>query len=73
MNFIFDNFFFPTKFDESFFFQKVELQLNKPSRDVKIGNLHGLKSGSNVLLDNFLNIVDGMNLKCDMYAIQDCR
>ena len=40
--------------------------------DVKIGNLQGLKAGSDVLLDNFLDILDRMSLKCGMYATQDC-
>ena len=34
----------------------------KSSCDVKIGNLQGLKAGSDLLLDNFL-----------MHATQDCR
>ena len=41
--------------------------------DVQMGNLYGLKAGSDVLLDNFLNILDRMNLKCGIYATQDCR
>ena len=41
------------------------------SCDVKIGNLQGLKAGSDVLLDNFLNKLDRVNLKCSMYATHD--
>ena len=41
--------------------------------NVKIGSLYSLKAGSNVLLDNFHSIVDRMNLKCGLYATQDCR
>ena len=32
--------------------------------DVKIGNLQGLKAGGDVLFDNFLNMLDKINLKC---------
>ena len=45
----------------------------KSSCYVKIGNLQGLKAGGDDLLDNFLNIIERMNLKCGMYATQDCR
>ena len=31
------------------------------------------KAGSDVLLDNFLNILDRRNLKCGVYVTQDCR
>ena len=44
----------------------------KSSCDVKIGDLQGLNAGSDVLLDNFLNILDRINLKCGIYATQDC-
>ena len=43
----------------------------KSSCDVKIDNLKCLQSGSDVLLDNFLNILDRMNLKCGMYVTED--
>ena len=45
----------------------------EPSCDIKIGNLQGLKVGSDVLLDNFLNILDRMNLKYGIHATQDCQ
>ena len=44
------------------------------SCNVKIGNLQGLKAGSDDLLDNFLNILDRMNLECGrLCATQDCQ
>ena len=48
-------------------------QQTKSSCDVKINNLQGLKAGSDVLLDNFLNILDRMNLKYGIYAAQGCQ
>ena len=69
-----------------FFFKKVELpaysstehshQIRvarqvESSNDVKVGNMWGLKAGSYVLLDNFLDIADRMGQKCGMYVTQD--
>ena len=48
-------------------------QQAKTSSDNKIGNLQGLKAGSDLLHENFLNMLDIMNLKCGMYATQDCQ
>ena len=45
-------------------------QQAKFSCDVEIDNLEYLKAGIDVLLDNFLNILDRMNLKCGMYSTQ---
>ena len=43
-------------------------QQAQTSCDVKIGNLQDLKVGSDVLLDNFLNILDRKN-ESEMYAV----
>ena len=75
MNYFFDNFFPTNIFDDLFVFKKWNCQVPQwniaqqaeSSCDVKIGNLQGLKASSGVLLDNFLNILDRMNLKCGMY------
>ena len=48
-------------------------QQAKPSCDVKISNLQGLKAGSDISLCNFLNKLDRLNLECGMCATQDCQ
>ena len=87
--FIFNKFFPNKHFFQLLFFcfEKVELpacsstehshiahqirvvQQAQSSCDVKISNLQSF----NVLLDNFLNILDRMNMKCGMYVTQNCR
>ena len=68
----------PTEHSHISYQIRVAQQAEANYCDEKIGNLDGLKAGSDVLLDNFLDIYclickDRINLKCSMYATQGCQ